>query len=58
MPALGLQHYNYNALMNLYCYYYSEIYGKIPNLTDTEINGIKTTKDQLISMIDELMCLK
>jgi len=58
MPALGLQSYNYNTLMNLYCHYYMQVYGKIPNKTATEINGIQTTKDMLISMIDELMCLK
>ena len=58
MPAIGLQSYNYNTLMNLYCHYYMQIYGKIPHRTATEINGIPTTKDMLISMIDELMCLK
>ena len=57
MTYFGLQHYNYNALMNLYCHYYMQVYGRIPNRTATEINGIKTTKDMLISMIEELMTL-
>ena len=55
MAYYGLQHYNYNTLMNMYCSYYTKIYHKIPHRTATEINGIQTSKDMLISMIEELM---
>lgn len=58
MTYYGLKHYNYNTLMNLYCNYYMKVHHKIPHRTATQINGIQTSKDMLISMIEELQSLK